>query len=155
MLSYLTPLVNGGYSAIYKVDEEANNEKGELVLYGTYAGANRKNLSNRFVFGEGLVGQCALECQPITITNAPSDYVTILSGTGESLPMSISVFPIMLEERVTAVLEVASFSTFTEVQSALIDHCLKIIALYFDNLNKKLVTEALLQKSQQIGDLIH
>ena len=51
-----------------------------LRLIASYGYKKRKNLSNEFKLGEGLVGQAALEKIPITVKNAPDDYVRITSG---------------------------------------------------------------------------
>ena len=147
-LNYLMPLVNGGYSAFYKLDIEGIDQKPELQLFATYANSKRKNLANRFEFGEGLVGQCALEKKPIILSNAPADYSKITSGTGEALPLNISVYPLIFEENLVGVVEISSFIEFSSAQEKLLESSLKMIALYFDNLNKKLATEELLLHSQ-------
>ena len=44
----------------------------------------------------------------ILVTNAPADYVKVTSGLGESLPVNLMVLPILFEEQVLAVIELAS-----------------------------------------------
>ena len=46
-------------------------------------------MANRFAPGEGLVGQAALEKQPILLQNVPDDYIQITSGLGEAPPRNI------------------------------------------------------------------
>src|SRR5207245_11148004 len=67
------------------------------ILASTYAYKERKNLANRFHFGEGLVGQCALEKKPILLTRVPADYIQISSGLGEAPPLNIIVLPVLFE----------------------------------------------------------
>ena len=57
----------------------------------------------------------------IVITQAPEDYIKISSGLGEAAPTSIIVFPVLFEETVMAVIELASFSPFTEIQQTFLD----------------------------------
>ena len=60
----------------------------QLRLLSTYGYKQRKNVPNKFRFGEALVGQAALEQKSILVTQAPEDYVRISSGLGEGLPQS-------------------------------------------------------------------
>ena len=57
--------------------------------------------------GEGLVGQCAYGKQHILLTNEPSDYIEITSGLGGSKPQNILVLPIVFENKIKAVIEIA------------------------------------------------
>ena len=68
-----------------------------------------------FQYGEGLVGQCALEKESILLTQVPTDYIRINSGLGEAPPLNIIVLPVLFEGQVKAVIELASFSRFSEV----------------------------------------
>ena len=67
-----------------------------------------------FEFGEGLSGQVAKEGKLINIQTVPDGYIQILSGLGQSSPNSIIIFPIKKEEKVIAVVELASFKNFTK-----------------------------------------
>ena len=72
-------------------------------------------------FGEGLVGQCALEKQKILLTNVPPDYIRISSGLGEAAPQNIIVLPVIFEGQVKGVLELASFERFNPTHQAFLD----------------------------------
>ena len=56
-----------------------------------------------FQFGEGAVGQAALEGRASSSPTRPTDYVKVTSGLGEALPVNIIVLPILFEEQVLAV----------------------------------------------------
>src|SRR5690606_19470323 len=105
IMSELTPLVSGHHGAFFIKDGEA--AEAPLTLLASYAYKERKNLSNRFHPGEGLIGQAALERKPILITNVPDDYIQINSGLGEAAPRNIIVLPILFEGEVKAVVELA------------------------------------------------
>src|ERR1035437_3707824 len=60
VLSELAPLV-GAQHGVFYIAESEGSEQGTLKLFSSYAYRERKNVSNRFRLGEGLVGQCALE----------------------------------------------------------------------------------------------
>ncbi len=82
-------------------------ETDELHQTASYAFTNRKSLSNIVKIGEGLVGQAALEKQPISLTSMPGDYFRIESGLGNSLPQYVIVMPVVFEDELTGVIELA------------------------------------------------
>ena len=83
IMSELTPSVSAQLGAFYMTESVENGDEPTLRLIASYGYKKRKNLSNEFKLGEGLVGQAALEKIPITVKNAPDDYVKIASGLGE------------------------------------------------------------------------
>jgi hypothetical protein len=84
ILSELAPLVEAQHGVFYIADREttADGSEGDVVLklLASYAYKERKNISNNFKLGEGLVGQCAFEKAKILLTNVPPNYVQISSG---------------------------------------------------------------------------
>jgi len=89
------------------MDQE--KEKGQLLeLYGSYAFDREKYVHRSFYFGEGLVGRAAVEKELIYVTDLPPDYIKIRSGLGEDVPSSILLTPVMLDNNVLGVIELAS-----------------------------------------------
>src|SRR5207244_13315757 len=85
IMSELTPLVGAGYGAFFLM-EHADSDEPVARLLASYGYKQRKNVTNRWKVGEGLVGQAALEKQSILITEPPQDYIKIASGLGEASP---------------------------------------------------------------------
>jgi hypothetical protein len=71
VLSELAPLVNAQHGTFY-INEMHNGDDGLLKLIASYAYKERKSLGQAFRYGEGLVGQCALEKESILLTQVPS-----------------------------------------------------------------------------------
>jgi CheY-like chemotaxis protein/signal transduction histidine kinase len=132
----------------YLMDYE--NEQPILKLLGSYAYQERKNLSNKFRLGEGLVGQCALEKQKIILTDAPSDYIRISSGLGEAKPLNIIVLPVLFENQVIAVIELASFYKFSDIHLTFLDQVSEIIGIVLNAIASDIRTQELLEESQQL-----
>lgn len=88
------------------------NREGDplLEMTGAYAFDREKRVEKSFLPGEGLVGRCALERQRILVSDVPADYIRIRSGMGEDLPSVILLVPIMFDEEVLGVIELASFA---------------------------------------------
>ena len=145
-MSIACPLLNIGHSVFYI---HLNNQ---LHLLGSYGYRERKNLNHIFAIGEGLVGQCAREKKPITLTNPPADYVKINSGLGESVPKVIELLPILHLNRVIGVLEIAAFQSLSETEKSLLDALILILALNMSIIERNDKAKNLLQETQ---DLVH
>src|SRR5438034_495805 len=116
IMSELTPLVGAQHGAFFMMESPGGEgDDFELRLIATYGYKQRKNVPTKFKIGEALVGQAALELKPILITQAPDDYVRITSGLGEGIPVNVIVLPVLFEDQVMAVVELASFQRFSGV----------------------------------------
>ncbi|MDX6804560.1 HAMP domain-containing protein [Terrihabitans rhizophilus] len=146
ILSEIAPLVNAQRGVFYMV--EKNGEEPVLDLVASYAFTERKNLSNRYRFREGLVGQCAYEKKRILLTSVPSDYITIGSALGEAAPLNIIVLPVLFEQEVRAVIELASFSRFSETHQSFLDQLTESIGIVLNTIAANMRTEGLLKQSQ-------
>jgi HAMP domain-containing protein/CheY-like chemotaxis protein/GAF domain-containing protein len=150
LMSEVTPLVDAHHGAFYIAEDTGEDETTELRLIATYGYKERKSIANRFKLGEALVGQAALERKAIVITQAPEDYIKIASGLGEAAPTSIIVLPVLFEETVMAVIEVASFTPFTEIQQTFLDQLSESIGVVLNTIAANMRTEELLLQSQQL-----
>ena len=97
---------------------------------------------------QGLVGQCAYEKKRILLTNVPGDYITIGSALGEAPPLNIIVLPVLFEQEVKAVIELASFSRFSETHQSFLDQLTESIGIVLNTIAANMRTEGLLKQSQ-------
>jgi HAMP domain-containing protein/GAF domain-containing protein len=150
ILSELAPLVDAQQGVFYV---NQLNEEGEQVmkLLGGYAFTRRKNLANEFRPGEGLVGQCVLEKKRILLTNVPDDYIIVSSGLGQAEPLNIVVLPVLFEEEVKAVIELASFNRFSETHTGFLDQLTESIGIVINTIEANTRTERLLMQSQSLA----
>lgn len=144
LIRQLTPLLNGGHGVVYLWDEIQQCYQ----LQGTYGYKKRKQLNNRFAIGEGLIGQCAREKKPILQTDAPADYIQINSGLGEAKPLNLLTIPLLFQDRVLAVVEIASFHPFTPIHEAVLEELSPTLGLGLENQNRTQRTEMLLEETQ-------
>ncbi len=150
IMSELTPVVAAQYGAFFLVepDERAVTQ---LRLIASYGYSGRSGLADRFAIGESLVGQAALERAPILIADVPRDYVQISSGLGSAPPASIVVLPVLFEDQVLAVIELASFGEFSEVHLAFLDQLTENIGVTVNTIIANSRTEELLAESQRLA----
>ncbi|WGV23901.1 response regulator [Halotia branconii] len=145
ILSNLAPLVGAQQGVFYVMDSVDNQPVFKLI--SSYAYQERKNLANQFRLGEGLVGQCALEKEKILLTEVPNDYIRISSGLGEALPLNIIVLPVLFENQVSAVIELASFQRFSQLHLAFLEQFTEIVGVFLNNIASSAQTQQLLQES--------
>jgi PAS domain S-box-containing protein len=145
LLSHLAPLLKVGYGVVYMFEESEQR----LILLSSYGYRERKNLSNVFALGEGLVGQCAKERAPITLTSPPEDYVKIASGLGEARPTCIAVLPILHKDELQGVLELAAFHQFTEIELTLLDGLMPTLAMSMEILELSTESARLLKETME------
>ena len=149
IMSELTPLVGAQHGAFFMMDSpDGEGDDFELRLVSTYGYKQRKNVPNKFKVGEALVGQAALEQKPILVTQAPDDYVRISSGLGEGTPINLIVLPVLFEDQVLAVIELASFQRFANVQQAFLEQLSESIGVVLNTIQANMRTEELLAQSQ-------
>jgi HAMP domain-containing protein/signal transduction histidine kinase/DNA-binding response OmpR family regulator len=149
IMSELTPLVGAQHGAFFMMESpDGEGDEFELRLLSTYGYKQRKNVPNRFKIGEALVGQAALEQKPILVTQAPDDYVRISSGLGEGTPINLIVLPVLFEDQVLAVIELASFQRFSNVQQAFLEQLSESIGVVLNTIQANMRTEELLAQSQ-------
>jgi HAMP domain-containing protein/CheY-like chemotaxis protein/GAF domain-containing protein len=149
IMSELTPLVGAQHGAFFMMESpDGEGDEFELRLLASYGYKQRKNVPTKFKIGEGIVGQSALELKPIVITQAPDDYVRITSGLGEGAPVNLIVLPVLFEDQVLAVIELASFQRFSSTQQAFLEQLSESIGVVLNTIQANMRTEELLVQSQ-------
>ena len=149
ILSELAPLVSAQHAVFYSMNHASEAVEPLLELQAGYGYEERRHLSTCFRVGEGLIGQCAKEKKRILLTEVPGDYVRINSGLGAAAPLNIIVLPVLFEGSVRAVIELASFSAFSETHQAFLDQLPESIGLVLNTIEADTLTENLLKQSQK------
>jgi HAMP domain-containing protein/CheY-like chemotaxis protein/signal transduction histidine kinase len=149
IMSELTPLVLAHHGAFFVAEGE--DDEAKLRLVSSYGYKQRKKVANEFKVGEALVGQSALEKQPILITDPPDDYIRIASALGEAIPRNIIVMPVLFEDDVMAVIELAAFHAFTPAQLTFMEQLAETIGVVLNTIQANMRTEELLDQSQSLA----
>ena len=145
LLSQVAPLLSVGYGVLYRFD---TTNRTLMVLSG-YAHTGENHFNSSIQAGEGIVGQCAVDGKTITLDNLPENYVPISSGLGKTLPNHITAIPILLQDNVLGVLELATLRPFHQREQALLDELIPLLALSMEILERNLHTQHLLEETQQ------
>jgi HAMP domain-containing protein/CheY-like chemotaxis protein/signal transduction histidine kinase len=148
LLSELTPLVNAQQGVIYQVESE---ELQSMRLLSAYADDGANGHPRRLRIGEGLIGQCAADKRRMLITEMPDHAVPIGSALFKVKPANIIVLPVLFENQVKAVIELASVNQFTALQTMFLEQLTASIGIVLNSIEATMQTEGLLKQSQQLA----
>ncbi|MFF6985918.1 HAMP domain-containing protein [Streptomyces sp. NPDC010273] len=156
ILRELTPLVNAQYGAFFLADPDEDSlrtaipAKGLAFIAG-YGAAQGATVDTGGMPVHGLVRQAAREKKRILVDEAPPGYIKINSGLGEASPASVVIIPILFEDRLLGVIELASFSRFSDVHLAFFDQFVNTIGVAINTIIANSRTESLLGESQRLA----
>ncbi|EDX22000.1 sensory histidine kinase [Streptomyces sp. Mg1] len=161
IMSELTPVVSAQHGAFYLAlpaggSPEIGTDGGadgsyELRMRGSYAYAGTQ-MPTSFRPGEGLIGTVAEEKRTILVENTPPGYLKISSGLGEAPPAHVIVLPVLFEGTVLGVIELASFTPFTQIQKDFLSQIAEMIGTSVNTISVNSRTELLLKQSQEMTE---
>ncbi|WP_206308676.1 HAMP domain-containing protein [Streptomyces sp. A1136] len=161
IMSELTPVVSAQHGAFFLAlptggSTEIGTDGGaegsyELRMRGSYAYAGGQ-MPISFRPGEGLIGTVAEEKRTILVENTPPGYLKISSGLGEAPPAHVIVLPVLFEGKVLGVIELASFTPFTQIQKDFLSQIAEMIGTSVNTISVNSKTEVLLKQSQEMTE---
>ncbi|MFJ3672974.1 HAMP domain-containing protein [Streptomyces sp. NPDC090106] len=154
IMSELTPVVSAQHGAFFLAMadvSQSGDDQYELRMLGSY-GYSMGSMPTSFRPGEALVGTAAQEKRTILVENAPSGYLKISSGLGEAPPAQVIVLPVLFEGKVLGVIELASFTPFTQIQKDFLNQIAEMIATSVNTISVNTKTEVLLSQSQELTE---
>ncbi|TMK11831.1 MAG: HAMP domain-containing protein, partial [Alphaproteobacteria bacterium] len=148
LLTELTPLVNAHMGVIYQVENEDNPQ---LRLLSAYAGDGFDPHREVVQFGDGLIGQCAMDKRQRLVSEIPQDATPINSALLRVVPKNLVVLPVLFETQVKAVIELGSLTSFTTSQMTFLEQLTDSIGIVLNSIEATMQTEGLLKQSQQLA----
>lgn len=142
-IQYVAKYLNMPIGAIYFADDSHQ----VLRLGAGYAFSKRKELNQTVLYGEGLIGQCAAEKEPIILTKIPEDYFPVKSATGSATPKEIIVVPCLYNSNLMAVIELGKLAPFTTEEQELLNGFSENIAITVQTVKAKDEMSILLAKT--------
>jgi len=149
------PVLGASHGLIYLSESSADDSR--LELAGTYAtatgdGGEGAAVPTAIRSGEGLAGQCFRDARPIAVDQVPSGYFKIGSGLGEIEPGSLIVHPVVYDDAVIGVVELASFTSFTPESRELLEALCEKLGTILNNIRSRRRVEELLRESQAMTE---
>jgi CheY-like chemotaxis protein/signal transduction histidine kinase/HAMP domain-containing protein len=151
LLGELAPLVNAQQGLMYMVEMPVGDFSRHLRHLASYADAGEAQTPRTLEFGQGLIGQCAAQAQTILIEDISPGVGQISSGLISASPRSVIVLPVLFENEVKAVIELASLGEFTASQRAFLEQLSGSVGIMLNTIEASMRTERLLAQSQQLA----
>lgn len=148
IMSNLIEYLNANQGAIFVIDD-SNEDDIQLELTSTIAYDREKLIKRKLRIGEELVGQCAFEKETIYMTQIPDNYISITSGLGTSNPSALLLVPLLINEEVYGVIEMASFKEFEGYQIEFIERLGESMASAISSVRTNERTTRLLNQSKE------
>jgi len=94
---------------VYSLDLDSMKYK-SVASYAYYS----ENPIPEFMEGEGLIGQVVKDKKALFIEEIPEGYVNVISGLGNHNPKYLAIIPIIENENVVGVVEIATFKSIEQ-----------------------------------------
>jgi PAS domain S-box-containing protein len=146
--------LNASLGGIFVLNE--NRETGDKTfdLVAAFAYDRKRILNKSYQFAEGLVGACAAEKDIIMLTEIPQEYIEITSGLGGTNPNFLLLTPLVNEDEVMGVIEIASLRRFEEHEILFVKEIAKSIATTLHSVKVNSLTAELLMKSKEQAEIM-
>jgi signal transduction histidine kinase/CheY-like chemotaxis protein/HAMP domain-containing protein len=148
IMDELAPLVRAQHGTFF-LSETADDET-RLRLIAGYGLRADKDAPLQYRLGQSLIGQVAKSARSMIISDLPEGYVKISSGLGEASPTNLAILPILFEDRVLGVIELAAFTTFTPVQTDFLEQFTETLGVNVNTILANARTDSLLKESQRL-----
>ncbi|WP_342433556.1 CHASE3 domain-containing protein [Neobacillus sp. FSL H8-0543] len=149
-ITKLAPLLDAACGVIYLRRYQGSEVR--YVKEASYAIASEEDVRVSFQLGEGLIGQAALDKRIFLIDQLPEEHFKVTSGLGDSSPRNLLVAPILVDGRVEAVVEFASFQSFRSQHITLLDMLQDKFGSAITNVAGRMEIERLLGESQVLTE---
>jgi hypothetical protein len=152
-LTFIIRYTHSQQGSVFVLEENEQEEK-YLQLKACYAFDRKKHIDRRVNIGDGLVGQTFLEGETVLLTEVPSGYLAITSGLGDATPKCVVIVPLKYNEETHAVLELASFTTYTQHEISFLEKAGEFIASAIANVQNneknRMMVEQMKSQTEQL-----
>lgn len=154
LMKELVNYTEADVGALFITRNEESDKELSLEISGSYAFDREKEIHRSFRFGEGLVGRAALEKELIYVSDLPPDYMKIRSGLGEDEPSSILLVPVLLDQQVMGVMELASLGELPPYQIEFIRQLADALATTLAKVKANLQNRSLFEQTKKQAEAL-
>jgi signal transduction histidine kinase/CheY-like chemotaxis protein/HAMP domain-containing protein len=148
IMEELAPLMGAQHGTFFLAEEFGGETRLRLIAgYGLRAD---KDAPIQYRIGQSLIGQVAKSKRLIVVDDIPEGYIRITSGLGEAPPANLVVLPLLFEGEVLGVVELASFSKFTPIQTDFLEQFAETLGISVNAIIANSRTDTLLGQSQRL-----
>ncbi|GAB4126617.1 MAG: hypothetical protein OHK0045_01540 [Raineya sp.] len=133
----------------YSLHEEEQTGRQYLKLDACYAYDRRRFEEHIVDLDEGLLAQAVLEKASIYLTDVPEDYIRITSGLGDAPPRNLFIIPLISEQKIYGVIELASFRKLQDFEIEFLKKVAESVASTIATVRINEQTKLLLSNAQE------
>ena len=149
IMDELAPLVGAQHGTFF-LAEQGDGDEPRLRLIAGY-GLRADEAPSQYRLGQSLIGQVARTKRSIVVADIPKGYIKISSGLGEAPSANLGIVPILFEDQVLGVIELASFTAFSQVQTDFLEQLSETLGVNVNTIVANARTDALLEESQRLA----
>ncbi|GKU83823.1 CHASE3 domain-containing protein [Niallia sp. NCCP-28] len=150
-LKEMAKMTQASFGAFYV--REKNDQRNTFVKRASFADSDYTSIGREsFVLGQGLIGQCAIENRILLYKEIPDDYRFIETGLGKVAPKGILMAPVLFEDEVIAVIELATIKEFTKLQQELVEEIIRTFGLTINSIMGRMEIIRLLNESRTMTE---
>jgi CheY-like chemotaxis protein/signal transduction histidine kinase/CHASE3 domain sensor protein len=145
IITQICNYTNAPVGAFFLIDK--NNRY--LKFTGGFAYKQDRGREVQYGFGEGLVGQVALEQKSKLIGNVPQNYLRVVSGLGTINPGFLYIMPVLFEDKTIAVVELGLNLAPDDAHLSFLQNITESIGVAIDSAIARVKLRALFDQTQQ------
>jgi len=150
VISSMVRYLDANQGAIFLAEEEEGEKF--LSMVACFAYEKKKFPDKKIAWGEGLIGAAAVEKKGYYTDKIQDGYLTITSGLGKANPRFLLIEPLIWNEQVFGIIEIASFSAISEHKVQFVETVAESIATTIHTMESNFRTEQLLKETQAQAD---
>ena len=149
-ISTLATYTNSGNGVLYLYKDEEKR----LYLTASYAFTQNQKMMSEVALGESLIGQVALEKKVILLKDITVEEGQINTGLISGAPVNIIGIPLIFEDQLCGVIELASFENFDAPTIEYLNYAAEMIAIRIYATVQKEKIHLLLDKAIETNALL-
>jgi hypothetical protein len=127
VLSLLVAKTGALQASLYQTEADPAGVE-RLRVLSLYAYDQPQQIEASFAMGEGLVGQCAAARRTLRIAQVPDSYFRLRSAHLQAAPQHLLFLPILQEQEVLGVLELACAAPLSEDLERFLNSAMRVLA---------------------------
>ncbi|MCS6834330.1 MAG: GAF domain-containing protein, partial [Flammeovirgaceae bacterium] len=151
VLKHIVHYIKANQGAFFLVEGGLQGQQPYLVAKATIAWDKPKFMEKKFLLGEGLIGQAWQEKSTLYITDIPENHIEITSGLGHKNPTCILIVPLIFNNVVYGVLELASFHYLEKYEIDFIEKVCESFAATISNFRNDTLNTMLIKDHEMLS----